>query len=242
MTARPLGAVDRTPKPCNHPRANHQHGTRACYVHDHCRCYPCGAANNNYAADLNRQTAYGRSNLVDAEPVRRHVRELGARGMGWKQVAQRAQMSSGAMSKLLWGKRRPDGTRTPTQRVQAETAQRILAVQLELADHALIDSTGTVRRIRALIAIGWTQAHLAARLGVTPQNFWFASGARPQVTAVTARAVRALYDELSMTPAPDGPGASRARQYAAARRWVPPLAWDDDRIDDPAARKPKRVG
>lgn len=239
--------TDRTPKPCTHPRANHQHGTRACYVHDYCRCYPCGAANSNYAADLNRQIAYGRSNLVDAEPVRRHVRELMAGGMGWKQVARRADVSTGALSKLLWGKRRPDGTQTPTRRVRSDSADRILAVQLELADHALIDPTGTVRRTRALIAIGWSQAKLAARLGLTPQNFWFPSASRPAVLVSTARAVRELYDELSMQLPPedthgDRIAASRARRYAQARRWVPPLGWDEDKIDDPAARKPQRAG
>lgn len=246
MTTRPLGAVDRTPQPCLHPRANHQHGTRACYVHDHCRCYPCGAANSNYAAALNRQIAYGRSNLVDAEPVREHIRALMAGGMGWKQVAKRSGVSTGALSRLLWGKKREDGTyRPPTRRVQAETAQSITAVHLELAEHALVDSTGSVRRIRALIAIGWSQAKLADRLGITPQNFWLAAGTRPMILLRTARAVRRLYDELSMqlppedTPAARG-AASRARAYAAARRWSPPLDWDEDKIDDPAARKPMR--
>jgi hypothetical protein len=248
MTARPLGAVDRTPKPCHHPRANHQHGTRACYVHDHCRCYPCGAANSNYAAELNRQTVYGRSNLVDAEPVREHIRQLMAGGMGRRTIADRAGLSESSVVTLLYGRRRPDGTRRPpSRRIRADVAQKLHDVRLELAEHALVDSTGTVRRIRALIALGWSQAKLADLLGITPQNFWFPAAARPRVLSSTARAVRELYDDLSMKhPPEDTPAqraaASRARSYAAARRWVPPLAWDDDKIDDPAAHKPKRFG
>lgn len=247
MTVRPLGAVDRTPKPCHHPRASHQHGTRACYVHDHCRCYPCGAANSNYAANLNRQTAYGRSNLVDAEPVRQHVRALMAGGMGWKTVMRRTGLSSAVITKLLYGKRRADGTRTPTRRLRPETADKLLAVQLELADHALVDSIGTTRRVQALIAIGWSQAKLAGRLGITPQNFWFPAASRPKILVATARAIGELYDELSMQLPPENtPGerrsASRARAYAKARRWLPPLGWDEDEIDDPATLKPQRAG
>lgn len=245
---RPLGAVDRTPKPCNHPRANHQHGTRACYVHDHCRCYPCGAANSNYAADLSRQTAYGRSNFVDAEPVRDHVRALMAGGMGRRTISERSGISQSVILKLLYGRKRPDGAhQPPSRRVRVDVAQKLTAVHLELADGALIDATGTVRRIRALIALGWSQAALARRLGITPQNFWFPSAVRPSVLVSTARAVRELYDELSMqlppehTPAQRG-AASRARAYAKARRWALPLSWDEDKIDDPAAPKPKRAG
>lgn len=93
---------------------------------------------------------------------------------------------------------------------------------------------GTRRRIRALTAIGWPYQELAVRLGVT----W--SGAsqlarRPESTPVTPRirdAIAALYEELSMVPGP----SLRARTWAAKRNWAPPLAWDDDTIDDPEAR------
>jgi hypothetical protein len=58
------------------------------------------------------------------------------------------------------------------------------------------------------------------------------------VRAGTARAVCALYDELWDQPPPEGThrdkiAASRARNRAAAHGWPPPLAWDDDTIDDP---------
>jgi len=54
-----------------------------------------------------------------------------------------------------------------------------------------------------------------------------------------ARAMRALYDELwQADPADHGAspgGITRARRYAAERRWAPPQAWDDDTIDNPDA-------
>jgi hypothetical protein len=60
----------------------------------------------------------------------------------------------------------------------------------------------------------------------------------------TADAITRVYDELSMTvPQDDEAGRSpragrihdRQRRLAARRGWAPPLAWDDDTIDDPAA-------
>ena len=67
-------AVDRTPKPCTHKQANHQHGTHACYVLDRCRCRPCARANADYEKHRARRHAYGRfDTYTDAQPVREHV-------------------------------------------------------------------------------------------------------------------------------------------------------------------------
>lgn len=104
----------------------------------------------------------------------------------------------------------------------------------------MVDPTGTVRRIRALYALGWTSPQLAVRLGVTPARVGhLASGKWRQVHRHTAARVAALYDELSMV-VPRDPDVlpprharvhDRQRRWAAAKGWAPPLAWDD--IDDP---------
>lgn len=94
------------------------------------------------------------------------------------------------------------------------------------------DSVGTERRLRALIAIGYTQSALAGMLNIHPSYITkLCSNTRRQVNADTAQAVAALYDRLSMTPGP----SQRARSHAHRRGWQPPLAWDDDQIDNPAA-------
>lgn len=93
-------------------------------------------------------------------------------------------------------------------------------------------SIGTSRRLRALIAMGYSQAHLAQLLD-THQS-WVSKlvyNPRQRVNADTATKVVALYDRISMTPGP----SDRARSSARRRRWAPPLAWDDDTIDDPNA-------
>lgn len=46
-----------------------------------------------------------------------------------------------------------------------------------------------------------------------------------------SNAIVAAYERLHMQPAPEGRGASRARNRAIALGWAPPLAFDN--IDDP---------
>lgn len=227
--------------------AERSHGTRARYVFGPgpgrgpgCRCTACRAANREQAARRERQIIYGRwQPYVDAAPVREHLETLSAAGIGWRRAAGRAGVSDGAVSKILTG---GPGNRPPSRRVRPQTAAAILAVQASashLAPAALTGGTGTRRRLQALVAAGWSQSRLARELGITPGNFC-AMMRRELVTAATARAVCALYDRLWKLPPPEHDqrtriAASRARRYAAARNWAPPLAWDDDQIDQPGA-------
>ena len=104
----------------------------------------------------------------------------------------------------------------------------------------LIDSTGTVRRLRALYAIGWTSSDIAPMLGCTPARVGhLISGKRVTVHRHTASRVDSVYRQLCMT-VPQDPDVlaprmtrtrARQRRQSAAKGWVPPLAWDD--IDDP---------
>lgn len=97
----------------------------------------------------------------------------------------------------------------------------------------LVDSTGTVRRIQALAALGWSSADIGARCG-RGREWARMVGRSASVTVRTAQLISAAYDELSMRLAP-GDYAARLRREAAEKGWAPPLAWDDDAIDDPAA-------
>ena len=104
----------------------------------------------------------------------------------------------------------------------------------------LSDAAGTRRRLQALVRGGWSLGLMSARLGCTRQVLRLTLHRSERVTAATARAVRELYDELWDQPPPEGTrfekrAATMARRYARERGWVPPLAWDDDEIDDPAA-------
>lgn len=211
------------------------------YRLDGCRCYVCGSARSEYDMRRYRLMAYGQWHpFVDAEPVRQHVLLLMEAGIGRRRLAALSGVSDGMLGKLLYGV--PSRGQPPTWRLRPDTARRLLGVEPTLdavADGALVDATGTRRRLQALIVVGWSGSKLADRLGMTVANFWAALDCA-QVTARRARAVRALYDEIWDQAPPEGDhrsriAASRARNMAARRGWPPPLAWDDDRICDPTA-------
>ena len=94
------------------------------------------------------------------------------------------------------------------------------------------DVTGTERRLRALVAIGYMQSEIAREMGT--HESWLSrliGGYGRTVNAATVARVKEVYDRLAMTPGP----SDRARRHAKAKGWPPPLAWDEDTIDDPAA-------
>lgn len=207
-----------------------KHGMRSTYVKG-CRCDQCRAANCRYAKLAKYRQDTGRKVLVDAEPVKRHLVKLRAAGVGKRTIAQRSGVAQTVVNRLIG----IDHSK-PARRIRPETARKLLAVTVEdHADGAYIDSIGTTRRLQALVALGYSQTSLAARLGWTTANLNVITlGNRSQVTRATAQLIAALYDELSMTPGT----SARARSVAARRGWLPPLAWDDDTIDSPHVQAP----
>jgi len=145
------------------------------------------------------------------------------------------------MSRLLYG----DSGRgsAPSKRVRAATATAILAIEPDLdvlGSTVPVDPTGTRRRIQALVALGWSFSNIADGVNVLPNNLGTTMRS-PRVRAGTARAVRALYDQLWDQAPPENThseklSASRARNRAKAADWAPPMAWNDHEIDDPKAK------
>lgn len=236
-------AVDRTPKTCRHKIAQHQHGTYVMYTLDRCRCLPCSTACSQYNADRERRLAYGTwEPFVDARPATEHLRALQAAGMGWKRAAAAAGVPESSVYPLLYG--RPDRNGgAPRAKARRETVEALLAVPMptldDLGASTIVEGTGTRRRLQALICLGWSVQQLANRHGLDRQALDGALAHRP-VQAKTARAVRELYDDLWDQAPPETNhreriAASRARRRAETMSWAPPLAWDDDTIDDPNA-------
>lgn len=241
------GAAPGTPiASCTHQRVTHVHGTRVGYIVCRCRCAHCRSANRTYENNRSRQQLYRRpARLVDAGPVRAHIRALMDQGMGWKRVANQAGVARTTVGGLLYGKHpdEPDHPdhRPPRARVSRDVADKLLAVTVDLAPCALIPQAGTVRRVQALVACGWPQAILARHIGWTPANFGgLVHGKRGQVTVATAELVRKVYDELWDQPPPAATRwqrSARTRALSVAREygWAPPMAYDDETIDDPFA-------
>lgn len=94
----------------------------------------------------------------------------------------------------------------------------------------VVPSLGSQRRIRALMALGWTEALIGAEMGfVTPSTIRGALR-NATVTARTAERIAEVYERLSMRQGP----SVRTRMLAQRKGWLPPLAWDS--IDDPNER------
>lgn len=189
-----------------------------------------------YKAARARSIAYGRwQPYMDAGPVRGHVAALAARGMSYNQIAAAAGVSRDCVRSLVVG--RPHKGLPPTPRLLTAKGQAILAVQFDLdamSDRALIDAAGTRRRAQALAAMGHSIRWQARQLGRTVNNYHDVVSA-DLVHVSTARQVRDLYDQWSMTPPELTPAVKTAKTFAAKNGWLPPLAWDDDLIDIPDA-------
>lgn len=225
--------------PASHAHASAQ--TSTCYIAHRCRCTDCRYLHSRRARERSRQHAYGTfdSGLIDAEPIRRHVRALQSAGIGTHQIARLSGLPRQTVQGLF-GRRDADRKGHIPQRVSRITAEKILQVSADersVADGANVSARGTQRRIQALVARGWSMAKLSERLGIQRSNFTPLMQ-RDFVAASTARKVSALYEQLwDQSPATTTPAerASRTRALALAeaRGWQPPLAWDD--IDtDPA--------
>jgi hypothetical protein len=169
--------------------SHREHGTYVKYVQDRCRCDLCRAANRDYKRQRAQRIA---PPYVAAGPVRAHLRELGAAGVGLKQVARVSGVSHGTLSKLMYG----DGPRgrAPSKRVRPETAEKLIAVTpSDIAAGAKVPAGPTHAHIERLVAAGVPKRRIAERLG---QNGPGLQVGRQEVTAGTARMVAAMASEM----------------------------------------------
>lgn len=183
-----------------------------------------------HALKQRRRVAEKRAGVTHSVPVATvlpHVRALLAAGWTPTRIARAAGVSAHSVLRIVRG----DSTRP-----HAATARAILAVTPAGAmaaagtdpQAARVPSTGTHRRIRALMALGWPHRELTARIGHNTSDILRGS----LVSRDIAAAVADVYDDLWDKPGPSTITRARAKGLG----YPPPMAWDDDRIDDPAAR------
>lgn len=97
---------------------------------------------------------------------------------------------------------------------------------------------GTQRRLQALASRGWSPRALQEATGIPAADITAATGDARQTWPALDRQVAAAYERLWNQEAPAATRheqalASAARAGAAQRNWAPPMAWDDDVIDQP---------
>ncbi|NYV73115.1 hypothetical protein [Streptomyces sp. UH6] len=171
--------------------------------------------------------------MVDAEPARRHVRNLMAGGVSAQTISTASGVGYATVSGLLYNL---SATRPRAVKIRQGNAQRLLAVKAENVATRYVAPVGTQRRIQALVANGWPQRRLGPHFGIHPV-YVHAVLTQPSVFGTTAASVAAAYDRLwNQDPHHHGISASavkKVRTHARANGWAPPGAWDDDTIDDP---------
>lgn len=103
----------------------YQHGSRAAYVIDHCRCFGCHVANADY--EWRRYTGRLEDRWHrDMQPIRNHIAQLRAAGYSTRTIADIANINRNQIMHIL-GKR---GSRPPATRILKTVAAAILAIDI----------------------------------------------------------------------------------------------------------------
>lgn len=223
----------------------HKHGSvSTCYIQHKCRCSGCRMAAKERSRRRSKLKAYGRfdTGLVDAAPVREHVKMLQASGMGWKRIAEVSGVGKTAVSQLIYG--RKGSNKDPRKgevlkQFGRDKAERLFRVQPDIHNlraGALVDGCGFRRRVEALMCQGWSMSKQADALGIERGNFGLMLH-RPKVTVKHHLAMVELFDawwnkQPRHVDHRELIAFNRTRNLAKQRGYVPPLGWDD--IDNDA--------
>ncbi|WP_329217427.1 hypothetical protein [Streptomyces microflavus] len=193
-----------------------------------------------WARRRNRLIAYGQwQPFVDAEPARQHVLTIRANtGMSLANLAAVTGVGIGTLQHLIYG----CTGYPPARQIRPESSTALLGYWPTLDDYingAVVDATGTRRRMQALATMGWVSAAVQKRIDFISVRAVSNLKGRDLVTARVARAVRDFYQTVCGSPA-EAHGvapavAKQARSHARKNQWAGPSTWDDDTIDDPQA-------
>jgi len=198
-------------------------------------CTPCQARARRYAYErhwgIYGGTWEGCVEGERLEAVKEHLRALLAEpGVTVPRIAAVAGTGHSNIYRLLSGK---------TVEMQGATAAALLGVTAERAravgQRQFVDSTGAARRLRALLADGWSSESLSALCGVNPVTLshWRAQ-ARKTIRADGHETVVQLYEKIQALADPRGP-SDMARRRAQEFGYLPPECWADGDLDDPDA-------
>lgn len=188
-----------------------------------CRCDLCTRAASRAALERKVAQQSGRSKRVPSGPVLAHLAKL-TESAPIAQIALAAEAPRSSLSRLLV-ERRPTISRV--------LAEKILAVKvIDRSTLSMVSSIGAQRRLQALYTLGHWRKTIAEASGLTPQTISeLLRGTWTRITVECDDAVRQAYALLSMSLGDCERNLVRARR----EQWAPPLAWDDDTIDDAKA-------
>lgn len=125
--------------------------------------------------------------LVDAAPVREHLRKLSEQGVGYKSVADAASVARSTLQRIMTGEKR---------RIRGQAAARVLQVDAQaVADWGLVPAGETRKLLEELEGEFLTKGRLALELGYSQPALQI--GNREHVRARTAHRVRKLYRRVA---------------------------------------------
>lgn len=170
----------------------------------------------------------GIKRTTSAEAARLHIATL--RGASWslRAIAAAAGVPVSSVARIAKGQQ---GT------VTTRTAAKIRAVNPASVPHKpsaqttepFVPRVGSVRRIQALLFMGWGHDQMREHSGVRTAVVLHQKGL--WVTRSTHDAIAAMFSELAMRQGP----SARTRARAQQRGYASPLAWDDIDLDDAPA-------
>ncbi|QDG88848.1 hypothetical protein [Pseudarthrobacter sp. NIBRBAC000502770] len=174
------------------------------------------------------ERARGIKRIVEAGRAQEHVQELTAsHGLSIRGIAEVAGISAFIVSDLNRGRK---------QSLYRETEAAVLAVTPDAVlarsnPEGFVPNIGGRRRIQALMAMGWRHQDLTPMLGINTANIVHQQGG--WFTKKKHDAIKELYDRIWNQR---GPATTLSINRVAKAGYAPPLAWDDDTIDDPNAK------
>lgn len=175
------------------------------------------------AAGSNRTSRRGSTSSLPSGPARRHLLSLRLGGMPDQMILDLTKLNLSDVETVA---------NLRCTEITASISKAILGVTFHPSrGRAMTLGVGAQRRIRALVAMGYSVQALSELTGLSVPKL----STLPSDQVVPSEVwsvINDVYDQISMTPGPD----EQVRNAAREQGWATPLAWDDDEIDDPRAR------
>ncbi|HAF72521.1 MAG TPA: hypothetical protein DCL06_06200 [Corynebacterium variabile] len=169
--------------------------------------------------------------LLDATPLREHINQCLDQGASMMGIAK----ACGSRQSVVW---RISVGETPT--VTKTVYRRLIAATPAMT--LMRPQVGTVRRLQALRAQGWSGKALCAALHISPQTLWQLTVNIEDGRTVNPELEARVRDFAADHPEVVGPPSSWAKKH----NWLTLYAWDN--IDDPnecpnrgLPRKPRSI-
>ena len=160
------------------------------------------------------------------EKAKEHIQWLQAQGFTCTAIATAAGVDRGTVLNIVSGKNRMTTLKTE-KKIMAVTPEDIYAGGTR---KSYVPDVGAVRRVQALITMGWRYRDLNKLCGLRTEKIGQGTGL---MFREHHEKIVKLYEELWNK---QGPATKGNITKALNKGWAKPMAWDDDTIDDPAAK------